>query len=96
MRVLGTIYALLRYAMSEPLTRPAFFISEGSEKRGLIWRNDMLNLAVTFLVIALIAALFGFTTIVGTALEAAKILCFVFLVLAVVSLIMRRRTPELL
>ncbi len=45
----------------------------------------MLRIAILFLVIALIAALFGFTTIVGTSLEAAKIVFFVFIVLAVLS-----------
>ena len=38
--------------------------------------------------VALIAALLGFTTIAGTAMGVAKILFFVFLVLFVVSLIM--------
>lgn len=46
----------------------------------------MLNWAVTFLVIALIAALLGFTSIAGTAIGIAKILFFVFLILFVVSL----------
>ena len=47
----------------------------------------MLGWALTFLVIALIAALLGFTTIVGPAIGIAKILFVVFLVLFVVSLI---------
>lgn len=48
----------------------------------------MLGWALTFLVVALIAALLGFTTIAGTAMGVAKILFFVFLALFVVSLIM--------
>ena len=40
----------------------------------------MLNWAVTFFVIAIIAALLGFTTIAGSAVEIAKVLFFVFLV----------------
>jgi uncharacterized membrane protein YtjA (UPF0391 family) len=48
----------------------------------------MLRWAVLFLVVALIAALFGFTNVAGTSIVAAKILFFVFLVLFVVSLIM--------
>jgi uncharacterized membrane protein YtjA (UPF0391 family) len=48
----------------------------------------MLGWALTFLVVALIAALLGFTTIAGTAMGVAKILFFVFLVLFVVSLVM--------
>jgi uncharacterized membrane protein YtjA (UPF0391 family) len=47
----------------------------------------MLRAALAFLVIALIAALFGFGIIAGTSIEIAKILFFVFLVLAVISLI---------
>lgn len=45
----------------------------------------MLRLAILFLVIALIAALFSFDLIGGMAFMAAKILFFVFLVLAVLS-----------
>jgi uncharacterized membrane protein YtjA (UPF0391 family) len=47
----------------------------------------MLNWAVTFLVIALIAALLGFTSIAGTAIGIAKILFYVFLILFLVSLV---------
>ena len=56
----------------------------------------MLNLAVLFLVIALVAALLGFTSVAGTAYAGAKVLFFVFLVLFVISAIMGygwRRTP---
>ena len=48
----------------------------------------MLGWALTFLVIALIAGVLGFTTVAGVSIEIAKILFFVFLVLFVVSLIM--------
>jgi uncharacterized membrane protein YtjA (UPF0391 family) len=54
----------------------------------------MLYYAAVFLVIALIAALLGFTGIAAGAVEIAKILFFVFLLLFVVSLIvglMRRK-----
>ena len=54
----------------------------------------MLRLAVLFLVIALIAALFGFGIVAGTAYEGAKILFFIFLVLAIASVVMNRRSPE--
>lgn len=47
----------------------------------------MLGWAITFLVIALIAAALGFGGIAGSAVGIAKILFFVFLVLFVVSLI---------
>lgn len=54
----------------------------------------MLRWALMFLVIALVAALFGFTNVAGTSMVAAKILFFVFLVLFVVSLIAGNRTPR--
>lgn len=47
----------------------------------------MLGWALTFLVIALVAALFGFGVIASGAATIAKILFFVFLVLFVVSLL---------
>jgi uncharacterized membrane protein YtjA (UPF0391 family) len=47
----------------------------------------MLQYAVIFLVIALVAALFGFTGIAAGAAEIAKILFFVFVLLFVASLI---------
>jgi uncharacterized membrane protein YtjA (UPF0391 family) len=56
----------------------------------------MLGWALTFLVVALIAGVLGFTSIAGAAMGVAKILFFVFLVLFVVSLIMhmvRGRSP---
>src|SRR5262249_20573517 len=43
----------------------------------------MIRLAVLFLVIALVAALFGFDFFVNLSFEAARIVFFVFLVLAV-------------
>jgi len=59
----------------------------------------MLRLALLFLVIALLAALFGFTEVAGTSLYAAQILFFVFLVLAVVvflaDLIQGRRPRDI-
>jgi uncharacterized membrane protein YtjA (UPF0391 family) len=45
----------------------------------------MLGWAVTFLIIALIAAVLGFGGIAGTAIEIAKIIFFVALVLFVIS-----------
>jgi len=51
----------------------------------------MLNWAATFLIIAIIAAVLGFTSIAGSAVEIAKILFVVFLVLAVVSFIFGRK-----
>ena len=57
----------------------------------------MLYYAALFFVIAMVAALFGFGGIAAGAVEIAKILFFVFLVLFVVSLIaglMRRGGPR--
>jgi uncharacterized membrane protein YtjA (UPF0391 family) len=57
----------------------------------------MLGWAVTFLIIALIAAVLGFGAIAGTAIEIAKIIFFVALILfaisAVVGLVSGRSTP---
>lgn len=54
----------------------------------------MLRWAIVFLVIALIAGLFGFGGVAGIAWDGAKLLCFVFLVLCVVSLIFGGRAPR--
>jgi uncharacterized membrane protein YtjA (UPF0391 family) len=48
----------------------------------------MLGWAITFLILGLIAALFGFTGVAGAAVGIAKILFFVFLVIFVVMLLM--------
>ncbi|HJV92269.1 MAG TPA: DUF1328 domain-containing protein [Azonexus sp.] len=47
----------------------------------------MLHYAAVFLVIALVAALFGFGGIAAGAVDIAKILFFIFVVLALVSLV---------
>jgi len=51
----------------------------------------MLNYAVIFLIIAILAAIFGFTGVYVAAAGIAKILFFIFLVLFLVSLVMGRR-----
>jgi uncharacterized membrane protein YtjA (UPF0391 family) len=48
---------------------------------------DMLRWAAIFFVIALIAALFGFSGIASGAAGIAKILFFAFLIIAAISLI---------
>ncbi len=53
----------------------------------------MLNYAVTFLIIALIAGVLGFGVIAGTAATIAKVLFIVFLVLFIASLLRRGTTP---
>lgn len=47
----------------------------------------MLRWALTFLVVALIAAVFGFTGIAGESMYIARILFYIFLVVFLVSLI---------
>jgi uncharacterized membrane protein YtjA (UPF0391 family) len=47
----------------------------------------MLRLAVVFLIIALIAALLGFTGISLVAADVARLLFFIFLVLFIISLL---------
>lgn len=57
----------------------------------------MLSWALTFLVIALIAAVLGFGGIAGTAIGIAKIIFFVaivlFIISAVTGMLRGRRTP---
>ncbi len=47
----------------------------------------MLRWALIFLVLGLVAALFGFTSVAGTAIGIAKILFYIFLGLFLVSLL---------
>jgi uncharacterized membrane protein YtjA (UPF0391 family) len=48
----------------------------------------MLHYALVFLVLGLVAALFGFTTIAGASIGIAKILFFVFIAIFAVVLLM--------
>jgi uncharacterized membrane protein YtjA (UPF0391 family) len=63
--------------------------------QNLFGRFFMLQYAAVFFVIALIAAVFGFTGIAVGAAEIAKVLFFIFLALFVISLLvgMFRRSP---
>jgi uncharacterized membrane protein YtjA (UPF0391 family) len=75
------------------LDAPASPAAGGNKSKEII----MLYYAALFFVIALVAALFGFGGIAAGAVEIAKILFFIFLVLFVVSLIvglMRRGGPR--
>ena len=53
----------------------------------------MISWAVTFLIIAIIAAVFGFSGIAGTAVNIAWILFVVGLIMAVVFFVTGRRPP---
>jgi uncharacterized membrane protein YtjA (UPF0391 family) len=55
--------------------------------------HHMLRWALICLIIALVASALGMYGLEGTAMEAARILFFVFLVLIIVGLITGRRTP---
>lgn len=58
----------------------------------------MLGWAITFLMVALIAALLGFGGIAGVAIEAAKIVFFVAIILFAVSALVglfRGRSPTI-
>ena len=49
--------------------------------------GNLLHWAVIFLVVAIVAALLGFGGVAGTAMEGARLLFWVALVLLVVSLV---------
>ena len=53
----------------------------------------MLRLAVVFLIVALLAGVFGFWGLEGNAMILARVFFFVFLIFFVVSLVMGRRGP---
>ena len=53
----------------------------------------MLSWAVTFFIIALIAAVLGFSGIAGTAVNIAWILAVIGIILALVFMVMGRRPP---
>ncbi len=58
----------------------------------------MLGWALTFLILALVAALLGFTGIALLSMEIARVLFTLFLILFIVSLIfglIRRRRPRI-
>ena len=58
----------------------------------------MIGWAITFLVVALVAALLGFGGVAGTAVEAAKLVFFVAIALFLISAVMgavRGRSPRL-
>jgi uncharacterized membrane protein YtjA (UPF0391 family) len=58
----------------------------------------MLGWAITFLLIALVAAVFGFGGIAGTAMEFAKLIFFVAIVLFAISAViglLRGRSPTI-
>jgi uncharacterized membrane protein YtjA (UPF0391 family) len=65
----------------------AVVVSAKTSQPLLTQENRMLGWALTFLIIALIAAVLGFGGIAGVAIEAAKIIFFVAIVLFAVAAI---------
>lgn len=58
----------------------------------------MIGWAITFLIVALVAAIFGFGGIAGAAVDIAKLIFFVAIVLFAISAVMgllRGRSPTL-
>ncbi len=49
--------------------------------------GDLLHWAIVFLVVGLVAALFGFGGVAGTAIEGARLLFWVAIVLFVIALV---------
>jgi len=77
-------------------TREQLFSRRRGKRRTRSRREIMLGWALTFLVVALIAAVLGFGGIAGLSIEIAKIIFFVavvlFLISAVIGLV-RGRSP---
>jgi uncharacterized membrane protein YtjA (UPF0391 family) len=55
----------------------------------------MLRWTIIFLIIALVAAVFGFGNVAAGATSIAKVLFFIFIVLFLVTLIAGRRTRDI-
>lgn len=55
--------------------------------------TEMLNWAVIFLVIAVVAAIFGFSGIAGAAVNIAWILAVIGIILAIAFFVIGRRPP---
>jgi uncharacterized membrane protein YtjA (UPF0391 family) len=70
------------------VSRPGDQRSVGLDKERIRLRtNVMLSWVIGFLIIALVAALFGFTGLAGAAANIAQVLFYIFILLFVVSLI---------
>jgi len=56
--------------------------------------GNLLHWAIIFLVVALVAALLGFGGVAGTAMEGAKILFYIAIVLAVILFVINFATKR--
>lgn len=63
------------------------FISTGGVFDPRCVMGNLLHYAVVFLVVAIIAAFFGFVGVAGTAVEGARLLFWIAIILFVVSLV---------
>jgi uncharacterized membrane protein YtjA (UPF0391 family) len=78
--------------------RPEFYsyAEQTALSRHAMLEDAMLGWAITFLIVALIAALLGFGGIAGTAVEIAKLIFFVAIILFAISAVvalLRGRAP---
>jgi uncharacterized membrane protein YtjA (UPF0391 family) len=74
------------------------FAEVGSRPTCVSEVTTMLGWAITFLLVALVAAVFGFGGIAGTAVEIAKLIFFVAIVLFAISAViglLRGRSPTI-
>jgi uncharacterized membrane protein YtjA (UPF0391 family) len=81
--------ALINPGRQYTLTLPQAFCGSKSRHNPGAPRKEieMLHYAIVFLVIALIAAVFGFGGIAAGAVEIAKILFFIFVIMAIVAFV---------
>jgi uncharacterized membrane protein YtjA (UPF0391 family) len=79
------------YRSDRPLLVPASGMPAAASPHVGEERDTMLRWAAVFFLIAIVAAVFGFTGIAVGAAAAAKITFVVFLVLAGISLLLGRR-----
>jgi uncharacterized membrane protein YtjA (UPF0391 family) len=87
-RVCGNLLAAKRVFASESMAGFGALQRRGRSGRSMEMNmGNLLHYALVFLVVALIAAAVGFGGVAGFAMEAARLLFWVFIVLFVVSLV---------
>jgi uncharacterized membrane protein YtjA (UPF0391 family) len=92
----GTRTCFVRSLARSSLHLFVFEVHWTSEFTQAIEESVMLSWALTFFIVAIIAAVLGFTSIAGAAAGIAKILFFIFLILTLVALVagsLRGRPP---
>jgi len=81
-------FALYGNRPLESILKAGFDARSEADKNPTRGKVAMLHYAVVFFIIAIIAAVFGFTGIAAGAAEIAKILFYIFLVVFVVTLLL--------